>query len=73
MHLASSALFENQAFRLGSRVYGLQFHVESTEAMISEWISRRPDRDRIQADTLEKVADLNRRSELFIRRFIQKV
>lgn len=73
VHLASSALFENQAFRLGSRVYGLQFHVESTEAMISKWISRRPDRDRIQADTPGKVAELNRRSELFFRRFIKNL
>jgi GMP synthase-like glutamine amidotransferase len=71
VHLASSSLFENQAFRLGSRVYGLQFHVESTEAMISEWVVHRPDRDRIQADTTERVEELNRRSELFFRSFLK--
>jgi len=35
--LASSALCRNQAFRLGSGVYGLQFHLEVTPEMISEW------------------------------------
>ncbi|MBI4581083.1 MAG: type 1 glutamine amidotransferase [Planctomycetes bacterium] len=30
VHLARSRRFENQAFRLGWRVYGLQFHVECT-------------------------------------------
>ncbi|UCI16859.1 glutamine amidotransferase [Mesorhizobium sp. B2-1-8] len=29
-HLASSALFPNQAFRIGNKVYGLQFHAEAT-------------------------------------------
>ncbi|WP_256750672.1 glutamine amidotransferase [Mesorhizobium sp. Mes31] len=29
-HLASSALFPNQAFRIGDKIYGLQFHAEVT-------------------------------------------
>lgn len=72
VHLASSALFENQAFRLGKSVYGLQFHVESTDAMILDWTSGRPDRKRIEADTAGNVGELNKRSEMFFRRFIQK-
>jgi GMP synthase (glutamine-hydrolysing) len=35
--LASSADCRHQAFRLGDRVYGLQFHLEVTPEMISQW------------------------------------
>ncbi|MCU1274221.1 MAG: glutamine amidotransferase class-I [Bryobacterales bacterium] len=35
--LASSAHCRHQAFRLGDRVYGLQFHLEVTPAMIVQW------------------------------------
>jgi len=33
--LASSGLFGNQAFRLGQRVYGLQFHLEFTAEVVA--------------------------------------
>jgi len=36
-HLATSALFPNQAFRVGARVYGLQFHPEVTVAGFRRW------------------------------------
>ena len=35
--LASSSACRNQAFRFGDRVYGLQFHLEVTPVMISQW------------------------------------
>ncbi|HXI43252.1 MAG TPA: gamma-glutamyl-gamma-aminobutyrate hydrolase family protein [Bryobacteraceae bacterium] len=35
--LASSAACRNQAFRVGDRIYGLQFHLEVTPDMILEW------------------------------------
>lgn len=35
--LASSDVCVNQAFRAGDRIYGLQFHLEVTPAMIAEW------------------------------------
>lgn len=35
--LASSDRCRNQAFRLGSNVYGLQFHLEVTPRMIADW------------------------------------
>jgi GMP synthase-like glutamine amidotransferase len=35
--LASSERCRNQAFRLGTSVYGLQFHLEVTSAMIADW------------------------------------
>ena len=40
IHLASSDKFENQAFRVGRRTYGLQFHLEVDEAMVREWVER---------------------------------
>lgn len=36
--LASSEHFNNQAFRYGNHVYGLQFHVEMDEATIDSWL-----------------------------------
>jgi GMP synthase-like glutamine amidotransferase len=35
--LASSDLCRNQAFRIGERVYALQFHLEVTPEMIADW------------------------------------
>jgi GMP synthase (glutamine-hydrolysing) len=35
--LATSEACVNQAFRLGDRVYGLQFHLEATPEMIADW------------------------------------
>jgi len=37
VHLASSEGCRNQAFRLGKHIYGLQFHLEVTPAMIADW------------------------------------
>ena len=37
--LASCPKVPNQAFRLGIRQYGLQFHVEVDEAIIGKWIT----------------------------------
>jgi GMP synthase (glutamine-hydrolysing) len=38
-NLARSSLYEQQAFRLGDLVYGLQFHLEFTETMIQRLVS----------------------------------
>jgi GMP synthase-like glutamine amidotransferase len=35
--LASSATYAVQAFRVGDVAWGLQFHVEATEAMVRDW------------------------------------
>jgi GMP synthase (glutamine-hydrolysing) len=35
--LATSPAYPNQAFRVGRVAYGVQFHVEVTEAMADEW------------------------------------
>jgi len=36
--IASSALCREQFFRIGDYAYGLQFHIETTGAMINKWI-----------------------------------
>jgi GMP synthase-like glutamine amidotransferase len=37
VRLAGNAAYENQAFRVGDRAYGLQFHVEVTAALVGHW------------------------------------
>ncbi|MDZ4224950.1 MAG: gamma-glutamyl-gamma-aminobutyrate hydrolase family protein, partial [bacterium] len=39
VHLASSPLCENQAFRYRNNVYGVQFHMEVDEPMIQRWLT----------------------------------
>ena len=38
--LASSPQYANQAFRVGRHVYGIQFHIETTPEIVSEWAER---------------------------------
>jgi len=38
--LASSERCVDQAFRMGARTYGLQFHLEVTPAMIADWCTQ---------------------------------
>ena len=37
VHLAASSRYDNQAFRLGQRVWGLQFHIETPPEMVRHW------------------------------------
>jgi GMP synthase (glutamine-hydrolysing) len=37
--LASSALYPHQAFHLGPRAYGVQFHPEMTVELVDRWVS----------------------------------
>ncbi|WP_433871960.1 type 1 glutamine amidotransferase [Saccharopolyspora sp. CA-218241] len=41
--LASSPKCENQAFRVGACGYGVQFHVESSPAVVRSWLERAPE------------------------------
>ncbi len=40
VRLASSGIYQNQAFRYGSNVYGLQFHIEIKPEMIEQWFKK---------------------------------
>ncbi|MDP9118118.1 MAG: type 1 glutamine amidotransferase [Actinomycetota bacterium] len=37
IHLASSPLCENQAYRIGRLAWGIQFHIETTPALLRMW------------------------------------
>lgn len=38
VRLASSDLFQNQAFRYSDRIYALQFHIEVTPPIVLDWL-----------------------------------
>jgi GMP synthase (glutamine-hydrolysing) len=40
--LASNPRYENQAFRVGQYVYGLQFHIETDAALVRQWADSDP-------------------------------
>lgn len=40
VHLARSKVCEGQAFRVNSKVYGLQFHLEVDEIMVKRWLKQ---------------------------------
>jgi GMP synthase (glutamine-hydrolysing) len=40
--LASTEAYAHQAFRIGPRAYGLQFHVEATAALVGRWAPHLP-------------------------------
>ncbi|MGY2129243.1 type 1 glutamine amidotransferase [Blastococcus sp. SYSU DS0617] len=40
--LASNAHYENQAFKVGEAVYGIQFHIETTPEMVRAWAAADP-------------------------------
>lgn len=70
VRLARSERFENQAFRLGKRVYALQFHIEADLRIARQWkdqwtheISALPeeDKNRITGCDLEKALTLQNR------------
>ena len=43
VRLASSRAYENQAFRLGDRVYGIQFHPELDSPLLRAWAPHFPE------------------------------
>lgn len=53
--LASSPLYENQAFSLGPTVLGLQFHLEVDQQTLELWIPHLGDEAVADADTLKRV------------------
>ncbi|MGO7589656.1 type 1 glutamine amidotransferase [Rhizobium leguminosarum] len=59
VHLASSPVAENQAFRIGRAVYGTQFHFEANSDVVAQWKAEFPDTiARIAPGWLENHAEL---------------
>ena len=43
--LAEGDVFRNQAFSYGPAAFGIQFHIELTNAMVGRWTRRIAERD----------------------------
>jgi GMP synthase-like glutamine amidotransferase len=67
VRLAGNAAYENQAFRVGGRAYGLQFHVEVTASLVAHWGPHLPPGVYLRASD---VAHVSRAGEGVVRRFV---
>ncbi|MEM7828235.1 MAG: type 1 glutamine amidotransferase [Candidatus Aenigmatarchaeota archaeon] len=71
--LASSELYPHQAIRVGSNAYGIQFHLEITRDMVSEWIEGSREeliKDGIDPEIIEIETEVNIAiMEYWMRRF----
>ena len=81
LRLASSVYFENQAFRLGKHIYGLQFHLEVTPQMIDCWLDAHAKElaripyvspDKVRADTHSYSSTLRYYGERILSEFIRR-
>ncbi len=54
-HLARSDVYPNQAFRVGGRAYGFQFHLEVDRSLYEAWIPRLPQGTAMDATLLPSV------------------
>jgi GMP synthase-like glutamine amidotransferase len=67
VRLAGNDAYANQAFRVGARAYGLQFHVEVTAALVAHWGRHLPPGVFVRAPD---VAHVSRAGDGIIRRFV---
>ena len=67
VRLAGNAAYENQAFRVGDRAYGLQFHVEVTASLVAHWGPHLPPGVFVRESD---VAHVSRAGEGIVRRFV---
>ena len=67
VRLAGNAAYENQAFRVGERAYGLQFHVEVTASLAAHWGPHLPPGMFLRSSD---VAHVSRAGEGIVRRFV---
>jgi GMP synthase (glutamine-hydrolysing) len=67
VRLAGNESYENQAFRVGEKAYGLQFHVEVTGALVAHWAHHLPPDVFVRASD---VAHVSRAGGGIVRRFV---
>jgi GMP synthase-like glutamine amidotransferase len=67
VRLAGNDAYPNQAFRVGARAYGLQFHVEVTGALVAHWGPHLPPDVFVRASD---VAHVSRAGVGIVRRFV---
>ena len=80
VHLAETPGCVNQAFRYGKNAWGFQFHIEITDTMFNEWLTRRNsielidsldylDREAMQAATPEGFRKMRPLTQTVVGRF----
>jgi GMP synthase-like glutamine amidotransferase len=57
VRLAESSLYANQAFRLGSAAWGLQFHLEVDELTVERFVAETPDEAEIAPGGAAEIRD----------------
>ncbi len=67
VHLAATPAFPNQAFRMGARAYGLQFHVEVDRELAQAWAPLLPEGSSFDPARLAQVETVGQR---LLRRFV---
>jgi len=67
VHLAATRAYPHQAFRAGARAYGLQFHLEVTDALADGWRPLVPDGTVLDGVGLFRVETAGRR---ILQRFV---
>ena len=83
VNLASSALYQCQAFSIGRNVYGLLFHLEVTGPMVSDWVATFKEelqgvKDYIRPEVIleelpRRIDALNRRARTLFARFCENL
>ena len=68
VRLAGNDAYENQAFRVGERAYGLQFHVEVTASLVGHWGPHLPPGVFVRASDVAHVEPGRRRDRAPVRR-----
>ena len=73
--MASSVTYQNQAFKYGDNVYGLQFHIEVRPDMIREWFAKEEgvDAEKMVAYTQKIFPEYNKRAMSFYEKFFSSV
>jgi GMP synthase-like glutamine amidotransferase len=73
VRMASSVKYKNQAFRIGTQVVGLQFHLEVTKEDIEKWIEAYKEElaeEKINPDSVRGTEEKWKRLELYCDTFI---
>jgi GMP synthase (glutamine-hydrolysing) len=73
VRLASSGLYENQAFRYHDRVYAFQFHIEVTPPIVRDWLGQEQGIDlaSVTAESDRIYKDYSIRARSFYERFFR--
>jgi GMP synthase-like glutamine amidotransferase len=68
VHLAATRRYPHQAFRVGNRAYGLQFHVEVDAALAEAWRPMLPEGVTLPEADVARIASVGRR---ILQRFVE--